>query len=295
MTKFSIDEIREALRRKMGVIKLSGNQAASQIGVSSATISNILLSQLETEKLAKISDAMWRKVASWCGYGMAWHTAETIGYTRVMDICRHAQTKGISKAISDEPGSGKTWALTSYAASNRNCYFIACKEHWTVKSFVEKLMKAIGMQIFVGTITEKIDAIIEYLNGKISPLLIIDEADKLRDRALIIIKTLYDEVRTGIVLAGTPFFEIRILKGCRQNKMGYKEIFSRVGGEFYHLGLIGQDEVFQICAINNIKEEKVIRAIAREAKGDLRRVKAAIELYELKLSKKEEELCEQQV
>ena len=292
MTKFSIDEIREALRRKMDVIELNDNQAAKQIGVSSATISNILLSQLETEKLAKINDAMWRKVASWCGYGMAWYTAETIGYTRVMDICRHAQNKGISKAITDEPGSGKTWALTSYKASNRNCFFIACKEHWTVKSFVEKLMKAIGMQVFVGTITEKVDAIIEYLNGKISPLLIIDEADKLRDRALIIIKTLYDEVRTGIVLAGTPFFEIRILKGCRQNKMGYKEIFSRVGGEFYHLGLIGEDEVFQICAINNIKEEKVIRAIAREAKGDLRRVKAAIELYELKLSKKEEESCE---
>ena len=292
MTKFSIDEIREALRRKMDVLGLSGNQAAKQIGVSAATVSNMLLSINDESKLAKVSDAMWRNVASWAGYGVAWRSAETRGYKRVMGICRHAQNKGISKAIADEPGSGKTWALTTYASSNMNCYFIACKEHWTVKNFVEKIMLAIGMQVFPGTITEKVDAVVDFLNTKQSPLLIVDEADKLRDRALIIVKTLYDEARTGIVLAGTPYFEIRISRGCRSNKMGYKEIFSRVGGEFFHLGAIGTDEIFQICLANDIHEEKVIRAIAREARGDLRRVKSAIELYELSKEKnaKQEEV-----
>ncbi|MBL4830692.1 MAG: ATP-binding protein [Aliivibrio sp.] len=292
MTKFSIDEIREALRRKMVVMELSGNQAAKQIGVSPATVSNMLLSIYEEYKSAKISDTMWRKVAAWAGYGLTWRSVDLPGYKRVMDICRHAQNKGISKAIADEPGSGKTWALTTYASCNVNCYFIACKEHWTVKNFIEKLMQAIGMQVFPGTITEKVDAVVDFLNSKQSPLLIVDEADKLRDRALIIVKTLYDEARTGIVLAGTPYFEIRILRGCRSNKMGYKEIFSRVGGEFYHLGAIGTDEVFQICLANDIHEEKVIRAIAREARGDLRRVKSAIELYELqkeKITKQEED------
>jgi DNA transposition AAA+ family ATPase len=281
MTKFSIDEIREKLRGRMIALELSGNQAAKQIGVSSATISNMLTSQYEDDKLEKISEAMWRKVAAWCGYGLAWRTAETPGFKRVMNICRHAQDKGISKAISDEPGSGKTWALETYTASNPNTYFIACKEHWTVKNFVDKLMQAMGLQVFAGTINEKVDHILEFLNSKTNPLLIIDEADKLRDRALIIVKTFYDDARTGMVLAGTPYFEIRILKGVRSNKMGYKEIYSRVGGEFFHLGHIGEDEVFQICAANDINEEKVIRQIANKAKGDLRRVKAEIEKYEL--------------
>jgi DNA transposition AAA+ family ATPase len=285
MTKFNVDEIRMALRNKMDVLGLSGNQVARQIGISPATVSNALVSQYEEDKLAKISDTMWRKIASWAGYAMTWRTVELPGYKRVMDICRHAQTKGISKAIADEPGSGKTWSLTTYASSNANCYMLACKEHWTVKNFVEKLMQALGMQVFPGTITEKVDAIVEFLNSKQSPLVIIDEADKLKDRAFIIVKTLQDEADTGLVLAGTPYFEIRITRGCKSNKMGYKEIYSRVGGRFFHLGEITTSEVFQICAANNITNEKVARQIAMQAHGDLRQVKAAIENYELQQEK----------
>lgn len=285
MTKFNIDEIRMALRNKMDVLGLSGNKVAKQIGISPATISNALVSQYEEDKLDKISDTMWRKIASWTGYAITWRTVELPGYKRVMDICKHAQQKSISKAIADEPGSGKTWSLTTYASCNPNCYMIACKEHWTVKTFVEKLMQALGMQIFPGNITEKVDAIVEFLNSKQSPLLIVDEADKLKDRAFIIIKTIQDDAQAGIVLAGTPYFEIRITRGCRSNKMGYKEIYSRVGGRFFHLGDISTNEVFQICAANNITNEKVARQIARQANGDLRQVKAAIETYELQQEK----------
>ena len=291
MKKNEIDEIRKQLISKMKILELSGNQTAKVIGISPATISNIINSDEDITKLEKVSETMWQKISIWLDMSNKWRIAPITGYNRVMDICKHAHKMQLSRIICDEPGAGKSFTLKQYARDNAGVYYIECQEHWTTKTFLHKLMHVMGIQVYPGTITDKVDIIVDFLNNRRNTLLIIDEADKLRDKAFIIIKSFYDAARTGIIMSGTPYFEARITKACRLNKMGFKEMYSRFGGEIYHLGNIGLDEVTMICVVNNLRNEKVIRKIAAECNGDLRRVKALFDAYQLIKTKKEKEVA----
>lgn len=126
--------------------------------------------------------------------------------------------------------------------------------------------------------------IIEYLNKTDRPLVIIDEADKLKDPVLNLFKTFHNKTNAGFLLAGAPFFEKRIRRGVRLQKQAYEEIYSRIGGEFIHLRGINNTDIRLVCHNNGVMEEENITMVVNFSGGDLRRVKAKID--ELSLQRK---------
>lgn len=281
-TQVHHNQIRQALIEKIGKKKVTASEAAKQIGISDATVSNIINESYAEKPALMPSDRMWMKIANWSGSRNGWRTADTVNYKRVFNVCRHAQDNSISRAISFSPGTGKTFALKAYANETPNCYYIECEEYFTKRTFLRELMQAIGLANNVMPMADMVGEIVARLNSTERPLVIIDEADKLDNGCLNLYKTLYNKTISGYVLTGTPYFKIKIDAGVKRNRMGYCEVYSRFGGEFIPLHPVDEKMVRQVCEVNGIEDEGEIQEVTEVAAGDLRRVKAMIERIQLR-------------
>lgn len=281
MTNLLRKSVQESVVRR---IELTGsqNRAAKELGISAAQLMNIRKGEWKF-----ISDRLINKVASQLNIKLTWQTAETRNYKRVINICTHAQQNSVSRAISFAPGTGKSYTLREYAQSNPNTYYFECEEYWTKKEFLRQTMKALGIDEGQMSIAERVDVIIDTVNKMQKPLIIIDEADKLKDSVLNLYKTLYNKTSAGYVLAGTPYFRERVMKGVQKAKMGFQEIYSRVGGEFLPLYKIDRAAIEKICRVNGITDQEEINEVAQLTNGDLRRTRATIEKINLKRKKNE--------
>ncbi len=278
MTNEQKQQISEQLRAYVEQ-KGSGNKAAASMnGVSSATVSKVLSGKWDT-----ISDDMWRSIAAQCGHkAEGWRIVETRAYKTMMFALENAQgrTAGDSQvmAVIGEAGSGKTEAIKNYAAGGRNVYHLVCSEYWNRRTFMAKVLQSMG-EIYSGTtVADMMDAIVDTLKRKESPLIVLDEADKLSDQVLYFFISLYNQLegRCGIIMTATRYLRARIEKGLRLNRKGYAEIYSRIGRKFVELPLHNSEDVAAVCAANGVTDPKTINSIIDEADGDLRRVKRSV-------------------
>lgn len=274
MTNEQKQQISEQLRAYVEQ-KGSGNKAAASMnGVSSATVSKVLSGKWDT-----ISDDMWRSIAAQCGHkAEGWQLVETSAYKAMTFTLENAQRDSLVMAVIGEAGSGKTEAIKNYAAGGRNVYHLVCSEYWNRRTFMAKVLQSMG-EIYSGTtVADMMDAIVDTLKRKESPLIVLDEADKLSDQVLYFFISLYNQLegRCGIIMTATRYLRARIEKGLRLNRKGYAEIYSRIGRKFVELPLHNSEDVAAVCAANGVTDPKTINSIVDEADGDLRRVKRSV-------------------
>lgn len=274
MTNEQKQQISEQLRAYVEQ-KGSGNKAAASMnGVSSATVSKVLSGKWDT-----ISDDMWRSIAAQCGHkAEGWQLVETRAYKAMTFTLENAQRDSLVMAVIGEAGSGKTEAIKNYAAGGRNVYHLVCSEYWNRRTFMAKVLQSMG-EIYSGTtVADMMDAIVDTLKRKESPLIVLDEADKLSDQVLYFFISLYNQLegRCGIIMTATRYLRARIEKGLRLNRKGYAEIYSRIGRKFVELPLHNSEDVAAVCAANGVTDPKAINSIIDEADGDLRRVKRSV-------------------
>ncbi len=255
--------------------KGSQNKAANSLdGVSSATISKMLAGDWEL-----INEVMWRSVAAQIGYAKkSWNIVETRNYRALQTIFADAQENSLVFAIHGESGFGKSCAAGIYAENNANVFVLSCAEYWNRKMFLSELLKSMGRTSTNETVAVMMQTIINALKKMETPLIIIDEADKLNDKVLTFFITLYNslEDHCGIILMATNYLEKLVENGLRQNKKGYKEIFSRIGRKFIKLEDTSTDDVVSICVANGITDKPTIKKIIEDCDGDLRRVKRKV-------------------
>jgi DNA transposition AAA+ family ATPase len=198
-------------------LKGGQNKAANTMRcVSAATISQVLNDNWEM-----ISDEMWRTIASHVGYDpRAWVVVETRGYRRVYDLLRDAQENSLVFAVTGDAGCGKSEALKSYASSHRDVYNLSCSEFWNRCHFMIELLRCMGIDSTGCTVGEMMGEVILALKRKESPLVILDEADKLGDHVLYFFISLYNKLEdhVGIVLCATGFLRKRSSPSGRNRK-----------------------------------------------------------------------------
>ena len=267
--------ITEQLRSYV-VLKGSQKKAANSLsGVSSATINKIL----NATDLESISDEMWRSIAQQTKRSDAgWVLAQTQAYEEMSSFLHVSQRDSLVLAIVGEAGSGKTEACRDYMSKGRNVYHLVCSEHWNRRTFVAKLLKAMGANAAGCTISDMMEDAVELLGRTSCPLLVLDEADKMSDQVLYFFISLYNQLegRCGIVLCATEYLEKRIKRGIRLGKKGFEEIYSRLGRRFIKLESVSDEDIAQVCIANGVESDRKIREICKEAEGDLRRVKRAV-------------------
>ena len=233
---------------KMG----SQNKAARSLnGTSTATVSKMLSGQWDT-----ISDELWRAVAAQVGHDTsAWQIVKTGAYKRMEFLMEQAKEESLVIAITGFAGCGKTEAIKSYAKGRQNVYHLMCSEYWNRPTFINKLLRALGKDIG-GSVSDQMDAIVETLNSANAPLIILDEADKLRDQVLYFFISLYNQLEghCGIIMVATEYLKNRIERGVRLKKKGYEEIYSRIGRKFVQLQVINGEDIAAVRKANGVTD-----------------------------------------
>lgn len=256
--------------------KGSQNKAANSLrGVSSATISKILAGDWAT-----ISDDMWRSInaQTGAGTGEGWQIVSTKAYETMTFTLRNAQADALVLAVTGEAGSGKTEAIKNYTAGAANAFHLVCSEYWNRRVFMGKLLKAMGVGVCGATVSEMMDDIVDTLKRMDSPLIVLDEADKLPDQVLYFFISLYNQLEghCGIILTATGYLRKRIERGVRLNRKGYAEIYSRIGRKFVALPVLNSEDIAAVCVANGVTDSKRINTVINESDGDLRRVKRSV-------------------
>jgi len=253
----------------------SQNEAAKSLrGVSAATISQIINNNWEL-----IKDEMWRNIAAQIDFKKSdWETVDTRDYKLTTQLLTDAQLTAQVYAVTGSAGTGKSTALKNYQSKTKRAYMLTCAEYWNRKYFLAELLAKMGRDNTGLTVAEMMQEVVYNLKRRETPLIILDEADKLTDQVLYFFITLYNELEghCGLVLFGTDHLAKRIKKGVRLNKKGYEEIYSRIGRKFVELHGLGYTDCVQICVANGVEDKNIIKQVFEDCEGDIRRIKRKI-------------------
>lgn len=287
MTNELKQQIVTRLKEHMQATGLSGGKLSRRLkNISHPTLSHILNNKW-ADGSYPVSEEMWNVLANYLKIGNDWNVVTDIqNYKRVIRIAKDCQAMSISRAIAAAPGTGKSTALQAYAQTGINTYYVECKEHWNRKVFLNKIRQAMAMSIGNESVSEIVEIITEQIKRTGKPLIILDEADKLKDTVINFFVSLYNDTHKecGYVLSGSIFFKNNVEKNVRKNKLGYAEFYSRMGREFIALRDITPEDVRGIAEANGIEEDdefirECISEIVNNRHNDLRRLERMIINY----------------
>jgi DNA transposition AAA+ family ATPase len=255
------------------VAKSSQNKVANQAGVSSA-----IISQLLNEKWETIADDMFRKIAVNLRIATTWMIAPTSNFNTLYELLAVTQMRHFATAVAYDAGAGKSSAYRAYSREKANVIYVECKNYWSKKSYVEHLLIACGHKPN-GTTEENIERFINAVKEMNDPIVIIDQADKLKDASLDLFMDFYNDMEDhcGFLISGVPALEKRILRGVQRDKIGYAEFYSRIGRRFIKLQAPSVKDIESICRANGIEDKELAQMIHASAGGDLRRVRREVE------------------
>ena len=222
---------------------------------------------------------MWRTVATQVGYDTnRWVLVQTEGYDRMYKIMEDSQLNHLCMAVVGDAGCGKSQAIKSYADRNRNVLVLSCSEYWNRKYFLTELLKTMGVESAGYTVVDMMSDAVYHLKRRDGVLLVLDEADKLSDQVLHFFITLYNQLEdhVGILLCATQFLQKRIERGVRNDRKGYKEIYSRVGRKFIPMPVVCAGDIESVCVANGVTDKDDIEDIIEGCDFDLRRVKRLV-------------------
>lgn len=261
--------------------KGSQKKAAVALDISNATISQILASNWDS-----ISDEMWRKISNSVGGGSnTWAMVPDVSVTdRLLRFLDESQRLSLVFGITANAGSGKSATIAHFITTHENAIAISCNEYMEERDFVLEIFKAMGREPNSSRVYPMTVELLDLLKRTPYPVLILDEADKLKNKVLNFFITFYNQLEgiCGISLIATSYLEKRIKTGAQSNIKGFREIYSRLGRRFITLPEVNYTDVYKICHANDVNDDKLIQSIFNECENDLRRVKRRVIAYNRK-------------
>jgi len=257
--------------------KLSQNKVAIKAGISAATINHMIHGKWEL-----IKEEMWRKVQVALKIDLNWIHADTANYQNMIQLLTGVKEGSVSIAVSMKEGRSKSHTYKRFERSTENVILVECKNYWTKKTYVQSLLRSAGLSA-EGTVGELVENFVEHVRTLHKPLIIVDQADKLKDPQLDLFMDFYNDLEghCAFLLSGVPALQKRILKGVQRDKIGIRELYSRVGRKFISLPDATLKDITAVCKVNGVDDEDSIVAIYNSSEGDMRRVKREIERYHL--------------
>lgn len=250
-------EVKELISNYLQQKKVSQNKLAEMIDVSPATISNVL-----NEFWERLNEGMLLKIKNFFKQ-KSWSIIETANFLTVQECCQNARNRKMLIGIIGYTGAGKTTALQNYYSNNANTFMVTCARTMKTKQLLAEILKSLGVN-YVASDYEMVRLIIELLNKKQNPLLIIDESSKLSPNALMYIQDIWDGVENnaGIVIAGVEYLFDNLKKSAEKNKLGMPEIYGRVS-VWQYLQEPTKKEIEAICINNGVTDINHIKTMYR--------------------------------
>jgi len=276
MTNEQKQQVRDALVRFVNKFDTQARAAENLEGISTSTISQVRNNHWEL-----LSDRLWYHIARQVGFFTGeWQAADTTSYLLLRILFSDAQHYGMTYGIAIGKGLGKTFTAARYAQENSNTYYIESNEQMNRKSFMTLLMKEANMG-YKGGVPEMMQYFADNIEQKEEPLLIIDDAHKLKDRVLHLLVLLSNSLagKAGIIMMGDDTLRTRIIDGVRLKKVGYDEIYKSIGRRFITLNSPGPRDVELVCNANGLYHEDVVAAVKEECNNDLHAATTLIQMH----------------
>ena len=276
MTNEQKQQVRDALVRFVNKFDTQARAAENLEGISTSTISQVRNNHWEL-----LSDRLWYHIARQVGFFTGeWQAADTSSYLLLRILFSDAQHYGMTYGIAIGKGLGKTFTAARYAQENSNTYYIESNEQMNRKSFMTLLMKEANMSYRSG-VPEMMQYFADNIEQKEEPLLIIDDAHKLKDRVLHLLVLLSNSLagKAGMIMMGDDTLRTRIIDGVRLKKVGYDEIYKSIGRRFITLNSPGPRDVELVCNANGLYHEDVVAAVKEECNNDLHAATTLIQMH----------------
>jgi DNA transposition AAA+ family ATPase len=261
-------EVKNLIKNLLLQKQVSQNKLAEMMDISPATLSNIINDYWE-----RVNESMLLKVKGFFKQKQ-WVIIETTNFSSIQDNCEKARKRNCMIGIVGYAGAGKTTALQNYYENNSNTYMVTCARTMRTKQFLSEILKSLGLN-YLASDYEMVRMIVDEMNKKESPLLIIDEASKLSPNALMYIQDIWDgiEANGGIIIAGVEYLLLNLKKGADKNKIGMPEFYGRVT-LWQHLAAPSKKEIEAICQNNGLTDKEQIKDLSRL--GNFRMVRNGI-------------------
>ena len=274
------NKIREKLRQYCGRFPSLDVAANTLRNVGATTLRNML-----NPDFTNISDEMWRSVRAQIGGGGSkkeWNYVKMTAHEDLRRVMLDTQLEqGFTWAISPS-GSGKTATAKMFIEEEQNAYRVQCDGDMSKSEFAIDLARAVGMRVNTQRgARHLIMKVCEYLAEQETPLIIVDEGDKVRESLISYFITIYNQISdvAGVLFLSTNYIEKRMDTGLRLNKPGYQELWSRLGRKFYVVDGNNTNDVQHMAMENGITTARDLQEVMNDAMRadlDLRRVQKKI-------------------
>lgn len=193
---------------------------------------------------------------------------------QVLGLCAMCQEDGEIGVVIGPAGSGKTTALQEFCRREQRTAYIKADVTMSPKELLFEIGQKLGVSLS-GSRRAMARQIVNQL--RLDPVLIIvDEADVLVSRdsvlKLDVLRGIWDEAHSGLVLAGPPVLAKYLVKGPG-GQSNLAQFYSRVRRAYYMKG-VTRDEAMQILSGYRMTEEArnyLVAAAVSKAHGGLRR------------------------
>ena len=259
-------QVRDALVRYLQQFPSAAIAAQSLQGIDADALSKVEKNEWET-----VTDECWQALAKQVGFYCGdWQAADTSTYMLLRILFADAKHYAMIYGICMSDGLGKTFAAKSYMRGNPGTIYIAAHESYNRKTFMGDMLRS-----FDADANGTVPAMMQQLSNKIcmadEPLLIIDDAQKLKDRVFHFLLSMVDCLKhlCGIVIMGNDKLRTRVAKGVDENKEEYKSVFNNIGRRFITLSQPGPDDVALICKANSVEDPQSIAYIKENCNNNM--------------------------
>ncbi|KAB2918719.1 MAG: ATP-binding protein [Bacteroidetes bacterium] len=263
--------------------KFTGSDAAfaTQWALSKSIYSR--MKNGETERI--LTDAEWLRLARELGITAGqtrWKMAKTKVFEAIHNDVVFCQQHSKSLVFVDDCAIGKTYTAKYLAKTLTNCFYMDCSQSKGKVQFIRALAKTIGLDS-KGKIYDVKQSIKDWLNYLPNPVVLLDEFGDVEYTAFLEFKELYNatEGRCGYYLMGAEGFRAKIRRGINNEKVGFREIFSRLGDKFMSIVPIDRNDrlkfyqqlITDVLSVNMADKTKlnelVKTCLASDANGEI--------------------------
>ena len=189
---------------------------------------------------------------------------DTDNYMMCVNAFNDARDSRLPYAVDGPTGEGKSYAALEYIRTHpKNTYYVRCDGDLTAKSFFVELAHSLGMTPG-GPIYDIRKNVIQKLRGESDALLIIDEAENLKDRAWESMKRVMDDLKgySGIAFIGANEFEQQLQRKADRLKGCFPQVLRRIReGGIQHLFALTVEDAIDICRAYGITSKSHVKAM----------------------------------
>lgn len=225
--------------------KFTSNKAqAVSLQINPAQFSRIINGEFE----GVLSDAKWNEIGSKYNVPLdatdfEWQTAYTTVYDYINKQLSGCQEMSISGIFCDLSDIGKTFTAKDYVSRHRNAIRVDCSRHKSRTELLRAIAREFGIDSGLSVRLLQKD-LIQYMRSMTKPLVILDEFGDLSYPAFLEVKALWNatEYRCGWYMMGADGLQVKIDRQKDNKKVGYAEIFSRLGSRYQRITPLGEQE-----------------------------------------------------